>query len=149
MKKTILFCLTLLAIWPPRSQQWTTSGSNTVAVNGTIEARKVLVTQANPFPDYVFDSGYRLPSLEELNRYILSNHHLPEVPSADSIEKSGLDVGAGQVILLKKIEELTLYLIQQGKKVEVARQDNLRLAERLEKLKAENRIFRRKINDKK
>jgi len=120
-----------------------------VAVNGTIEARKVLVTQANPFPDYVFDSGYRLPSLEELNRYILSNHHLPEVPSADSIEKSGLDVGAGQVILLKKIEELTLYLIQQGKKVEVARQDNLRLAERLEKLKAENRIFRRKINDKK
>lgn len=94
-----------------------TPGSNALAVEGSIGARKVIVTLANPFPDYVFKPGYSLPSLNSLSRYIKANHHLPEMPSADSVEKKGLDLGSNQTLLLKKIEELTLYVLQQQKEL--------------------------------
>lgn len=96
----------------------TSPGSNRLAVEGTIGARKLIVTQVNPFPDYVFDKRYRLPSLESLQRYIEANHHLPEVPSADTVAKKGLDVGGIEVVLLKKIEELTLYVIELKKELD-------------------------------
>ena len=86
-------------------------------VNGDITTRKVKVTQAG-WPDYVFHKSYQLPTLEEVERYIKKHQHLPEVPSADNIAKDGLDLGDNQSILLKKIEELTLYVIEQNKKIE-------------------------------
>ena len=55
-------------------------GSNKLAVEGTIGARKVVVTTTNPFPDYVFNSTYRLTPLDSLAQYILLYHHLPEIP---------------------------------------------------------------------
>ena len=90
-------------------------GSNKLAVEGTIGARKVVVTTTNPFPDYVFNSTYRLTPLDSLAQYILLYHHLPEIPSADSVAKNGIDLGDNQEALLKKVEELTLYIIQQDK----------------------------------
>jgi hypothetical protein len=90
-----------------------TPGSNKLAVEGTIAARKVIVTATNPFPDYVFDPAYPLPSLDSVANYIRSNRHLSEIPSADSVAKSGLDLGGNQTALLRKIEELTLYAIAQ------------------------------------
>jgi hypothetical protein len=106
-------------------------GSNKLAVEGTIGARKVVVTQTAPFPDYVFDRGYRLPSLDSVGRYIEAHHHLSEMPSAESVARSGLDLGDNQTILLKKIEELTLYIIEQDKILK-AQESRLR---RLEQLK--------------
>jgi hypothetical protein len=55
--------------------------------------------------------------LDSLDRYIADNHHLPDVPSADSVTRSGVDLGDNQAQLLKKIEELTLYIIDQNKTI--------------------------------
>jgi len=87
-----------------------------LAVNGTIRTKKVKVTQLG-WPDYVFGNGYKLRSLKELEAFIVVNKHLPEVPSEKAVAKDGLDLGEMQAILLKKIEELTLYVISQDKKI--------------------------------
>ncbi|RXK86743.1 hypothetical protein [Filimonas effusa] len=87
-----------------------------LAVEGTIGARKMKVTQ-EAWADYVFDSSYQLPSLTNVETFIKENKHLPEVPSAAEVKKDGLDLGDNQAVLLKKIEELTLYIIQQNKEM--------------------------------
>jgi uncharacterized coiled-coil protein SlyX len=91
------------------------------AVNGTAIFNKVIVHQY-PWPDYVFDSTYRLTRLDSVAEFIRTNHHLAEVPSADSVAKAGIDIGANQATLLKKIEELTLYIIEQDKTLHETRQ---------------------------
>ena len=88
-----------------------------LAVKGNIYAHKIKVTLSG-WADYVFDESYRLRPLAEVEKFIALNHHLPEVPSAVQVEKDGLDLGGNQAILLQKIEELTLYLIEQNKKLE-------------------------------
>jgi hypothetical protein len=93
----------------------TNPGSSQLAVQGTIACNRVTVTQTSPFPDYVFDAGYRLPQLDSLSAFLKANHHLPDIPSADNVKKDGLDLGASQVVMLQKIEELTLYVIEQDK----------------------------------
>ncbi|MFY0592013.1 hypothetical protein [Roseivirga sp.] len=81
-------------------------------VNDEIEAKKVKVT-ATPgsVPDYVFKADYKLRSLPELESYIKTNSHLPNISSAKEVESKGQDVGEMQLRLLEKIEELTLYVI--------------------------------------
>lgn len=86
-------------------------------VEGAIRARKIKI-DADTWPDYVFEPGYNLLSLYEVEQYIKSHKHLPEIPSVDEISKNGLDVGDTQALLLKKIEELTLYLIEQNKRLD-------------------------------
>jgi hypothetical protein len=88
-----------------------------LAVNGNAIFNKVVV-KAFPWADYVFESNYRLRPLSEVEQYINLYHHLPEVPTAEEVEKNGVDVGDNQATLLKKIEELTLYVIEQNKKIE-------------------------------
>jgi hypothetical protein len=88
-----------------------------LVVDGNIQARKITVNQ-DTWADYVFDKNYKLPKLSELEKYILENKHLPEIPSTGQIQKQGLDLGSTQEALLKKIEELTLYMIEQNKKSE-------------------------------
>ncbi|WP_423149760.1 hypothetical protein [Rubrolithibacter danxiaensis] len=85
-----------------------------LAVNGRIRAKEIKVETAN-FPDYVFRNDYPLLSLSDLEKFIKANNHLPEVPSAAEAEKNGVDLGEMNKILLKKIEELTLHLIEQNK----------------------------------
>ena len=111
-------------------------GTNKLAVEGTIAARKVLVTVANPFPDYVFKAGYVLIPLDSVEEYIHANSHLPEMPSAASVEKNGLDLGSNQEALLKKIEELTLYIIQQNKQLRQQEEQLVRRDSQLQDLAA-------------
>lgn len=90
-----------------------------LSVNGNILAKKVKVSAASAdWPDYVFQQTYQLPPLQEVAEYIKQNNHLPGVPSAAEVKKEGLDLGDNQATLLKKIEELTLYTIEQNKKQE-------------------------------
>ncbi len=91
-----------------------------VDANGNLYARKVIVTLTNPFPDYVFESNYKLKTLAELSTYIQKNKHLPNVPSAEEIaaNKNQIDIGEMQVKLLEKVEELTLYILQQQKEID-------------------------------
>ena len=93
-----------------------TPGLYKLAVEGTRGASKIKITQT-AWADYVFDSSYQLPSLSHVETFIKENKHLPEVPSASEVKKDGLDLGDNQVVLLKKIEELTLYIIQQNKEI--------------------------------
>lgn len=83
-------------------------------VESGIRTRKVKVDQST-WADYVFEPGYHLPSLQEVEAFIQKHKHLPDVPSAATVEREGLDLGDNQAVLLKKIEELTLYLIEQDK----------------------------------
>jgi hypothetical protein len=95
----------------------TNTGTSKLAVEGTIAARRVKVTQAGTWPDFVFEPEYKLPLLSEVEAYVKANKHLPDVPSAAEVKKDGQDVGELNRILLQKIEELTLHLIEQEKKM--------------------------------
>lgn len=89
-----------------------------LAVNGEILAKKVKVSTAPAsWPDYVFKKEYRLPPLSEVETFINNNNHLPGVPSAQQIEADGHDLGEMNRILLQKMEEMTLYIIRQDKRM--------------------------------
>lgn len=88
--------------------------SHKLFVEGAIRCRKLKVDQ-DSWPDYVFDTSYAFRSLPELEQYISIHKHLPDVPSAQTIAAQGVDVGETQATLLRKIEELTLYVIEQNK----------------------------------
>ena len=81
----------------------------------TIEAKVLALLAA---PDYVFEEDYNLPSLEEVEAYIKANKHLPEIPSAAEFEANGIQLGKMSFDLLKKVEELTLYMIELKKENE-------------------------------
>ncbi len=89
-----------------------------LAVNGKIRAREIKV-EPDPatWPDYVFDEGYELTPLLLLEKYIKENKHLPEVPTAKEVGANGIELGEMNKLLLRKIEELTLLLIEQNKKL--------------------------------
>lgn len=91
-----------------------------LAVAGLIGANELkIVAPGTPFPDYVFSSDYQLKSIPELESYIDKNKHLPGIPSADEVKKNeGFEVGTLQTKMLEKIEELTLYIIEQNKRIE-------------------------------
>jgi hypothetical protein len=90
----------------------TTSPDSKLTVNGTIHSKEVKVDLSVPAPDYVFEKEYKLPSLEEIKNYIDENKHLPDVPSAKEMEANGVELGEMNMLLLKKVEEMTLYLIE-------------------------------------
>ena len=85
-----------------------------LAVNGQAIFTKVVVKPQTSWPDYVFGKDYVLPSLETVEQYIRVHNHLPGILSAAEIGRHGIDLGGQQTALLKKVEELTLYLIRQN-----------------------------------
>ena len=82
------------------------------------EKVQVDVSKANGWADYVFEPAYQLKSLSQVEQFIKANKHLPEVPSAEQVLKQGIDLGQMDATLLKKIEELTLYVIEQNKRLQ-------------------------------
>lgn len=86
-----------------------------LAVNGTAIFTKAKVKTAGTWPDYVFDQGYRLPDLKDLEQYLRTHHHLPDIPAQAQVQEDGIDLAEHAAALLKKVEELTLYAIQQNK----------------------------------
>jgi len=89
-----------------------------LAVQGKILSEEVEVQLVDDWPDYVFDDNYPLMSLNEVERSIKQNRHLPDVPSADEVQASGIALGEMQGLLLRKIEELTLYVIDLQKQLD-------------------------------
>ncbi len=94
----------------------TTTPTCELDVKGTIRAREVLV-DLNGGADFVFEEGYSLRPLNEVSDFIQANRHLPEIPPAADMVNNGLDMGEFQIKLLQKIEELTLYIIEQDKRI--------------------------------
>ncbi|MDN5215690.1 hypothetical protein QQ020_26670 [Fulvivirgaceae bacterium BMA12] len=87
-----------------------------LAVNGRIRAKEVKVETG--WSDFVFEDDYELPTLAEVEAFIKANKHLPEIPSAKEVEENGVELGKMDSKLLQKIEELTLYIIEQHKRIE-------------------------------
>lgn len=89
-----------------------------LAVNGAAIFTRVKVKAYSAWPDYVFSDNYSLPSLQSLEQFITTNKHLPEIPAEKEVQAEGQDLGEMNRLLLKKVEELTLYIIQLNKKVD-------------------------------
>lgn len=91
-----------------------TFSNNGLDVNGTIHAKEVKVDLTG-WSDFVFAPTFKLKPLTEVEQYIKTNGHLPEIPSATEVEQKGVNLGVMQAKLLQKVEELTLYTIEQNK----------------------------------
>ena len=99
----------------------TTSPVYKLDVAGTFRAREIIVNATGA--DFVFADDYRLRPLSEVEAFISENNHLPEIQSAQEMQENGVSMNELQIQLLQKIEELTLYLIQQEKVIQVLRQE--------------------------
>ena len=110
-----------IGVNPPQSKldvAGKSSFRDNMKVDAKIEAKEIKVT-LTPTADFVFDENYGLPKLKDVEKFIKENKHLPEIASAKVMEKEGVNVGEFQIKLLQKIEELTLYVIEQQKKIEI------------------------------
>jgi hypothetical protein len=92
-----------------------------LSVNGKIRAKEIKVESG--WADFVFKPGYQLPPLEQVEQFIKSNQHLPDIPSEEIIRKEGVSLGEINTKLLQKIEELTLYLIENSKQIRTLQSD--------------------------
>ena len=94
-----------------------------LAVNGVIGARDLRVEKSSmTWPDYVFEKDYALPPISELEHFIQEHKHLHDVPSAKEVNENGYSVNQLDVVLLKKVEELSLYIIQQQKEIDMLKE---------------------------
>lgn len=105
-----------------------------LTVKGTIHTQEVKVDLQVPGPDYVFNDDYKLITLAEIKDYIAKNRHLPEIQSAVQMEKEGLNLGDLNIKLLKKVEELTLYLIEKESQLVEQKKVNQSLQQQIDKL---------------
>lgn len=113
--------------------------NRTARFDGKIFAKEVEV-KANVWADYVFNDDYNLKSLEEVEKYIKEKRHLPNVPSAKEVSEKGINVAEMDSKLLEKIEELTLYSIEQNKRIQKLESENKSLqiqSEEFQQLKKE------------
>lgn len=92
----------------------TTNPQNKLDVNGTLHAKEVKIDMAG-WADFVFEKDYQLPTLDEVEQHIHEKGHLPNIPNTKEVTENGLSLGENQKLLLQKIEELTLYSIEQNK----------------------------------
>lgn len=98
-----------------------------LAVNGQMIAEEVRVLLNADWPDYVFADDYKLTELDDLERFIETNNHLPGIPSAKEVKENGIAVGEMNALLLEKIEELTLYMIELKKENDQIKQELAKL----------------------
>lgn len=96
----------------------TTNPDQKLTVKGKIHAEEVIIDLNVPLADYVFKPEYKLMPLGELEQFVKTNNHLPEIPSASEVKEEGMSLGEFQNKLLQKIEELTLYTIELKKEVD-------------------------------
>lgn len=89
---------------------------NALEVNGIVRSKEVLV-EITGWSDFVFEEDYKLMSLAEVEQFVKQHGHLPDVPSANEVEENGIGLGEMNALLLQKIEEMTLHLIEMEKRI--------------------------------
>ena len=117
-----------IGVWEKYDNSVTNTQGNKLMVNGGILCEKVKVIGDVPNSDHVFEPDYRLRSLSEVKSFVTEHKHLPEIPSAQEFQENGYSVGEMDDVLLRKVEELTLYVID--------------LQEQMNELKAENEALK-------
>lgn len=115
----------------------TVSPTHKLSVNGTVKAKRIVVSTSG-WSDFVLQDEYQLMPLSEVEKSIRQNNHLPGIPSEKEVLENGVDVGDMQTKLLQKIEELTLYMIEQDKQVQLQ-------GEALLKLQQENELLKQRL----
>lgn len=101
-----------IGVWGSYNNTVANTSGNKLMVNGGILCESVKVIGDVPNSDHVFEKSYTLRSIEEVKEYVWKNKHLPEIPSAQEFKENGYSVGQMDDVLLRKVEELTLYVIQ-------------------------------------
>ena len=119
----------------------TTSPNNTLDVNGTIRAKEVKVETG--WSDFVFEKDYNLRSLKQVESYIKENKHLPDIPSAKQVEEEGLSMTDMMKKQMQKIEELTLYVIEQNKQLSILKNENKNQSKEIAALEKELLILKK------
>ena len=101
----------------------TANPTSKLTVTGNINSREVNVT-VDAGADFVFENNYNLPSLENVEKFIRENKHLPQIASAEEMKKDGINLSEMNIKLLQKIEEMTLYIIEMKKEIETLKNKN-------------------------
>ena len=114
----------------------TTAPGNKLEVNGKIRAKEIRV-ETSGWPDFVFNKDYKLMPLGELDRYIKEKGHLPDIPNVEEVSTNGIELGDISGKLLKKIEELTLYIIEKDKEISKLIKANEEIKNELKKIQNE------------
>ncbi|MEQ6118630.1 hypothetical protein [Reichenbachiella sp. MALMAid0571] len=104
----------------------------TMAVGGDMVVNKIWVKKVGQWFDNVFEEDYELQSLEEVEDFVQENKHLPDIPSAQEVKAEGIDLAQMNALLLKKVEELTLYMIEIKKESDEQRELISKLIEKAE-----------------
>ena len=117
-----------------------------LAVDGHIRTREIRVDQ-DVWPDYVFKEGYDLPTLEEIQKHIDEKGHLPNVPSAKEVHANGVELGEMDRLLLEKIEELTLLLINEAKRIDKKDGQMEKLLDRIQKQNQRIQVLEKRISN--
>ena len=125
-----------VAIGTPLPVPYMLGVKGNVGIDGTLEADVISVVNVT-LPDYVFDKDYELRTLNDVEKYIHQNHHLPDVPSAKEVEENGMDITGMNNALLRKVEELMLYVIDQNKAIEELQKENVILKEKMNRILTE------------
>jgi hypothetical protein len=118
----------------------TTTGLYRLTVEGTTATRRLKVTQQATWADFVFHPDYQLPSLQEVETYINTNKHLSGIPTTEEVQKDGLDIGEMNKLLLQKVEELTLYMIEEHKQKQKMQEVIDELTKAMQELKDKSRV---------
>lgn len=104
----------------------TVNPTSKLDINGTVRAKEVKI-EATGWADFVFDKNYNLPSLADVEKYVNEKQHLPGIPSEKEVLENGVNVVDMQAKLLQKIEELTLYVIEQSKQIKELKEENIQM----------------------
>ena len=123
------------------------TGNHKLAVEGSIGAREIKV-EANGWSDFVFYDDYKLPTLKEVENHIKEKGHLKDIPSAKEVEKNGFFLGAMDAKLLQKIEELTLYTIDQQKEIEELKKQNSKIDKQQKEIEELKSLVQKLLKDK-
>lgn len=107
-----------------------------MAIDGKLITEEVKVQLSGEWADYVFLKDYQLPTLQEVEKHIQEKGHLINIPSAKEVETNGIELGEMNRLLLEKIEELTLYILEQKEELKIEKELDLKQEKQLKELKA-------------
>ncbi|MEH3112263.1 hypothetical protein [Pedobacter terrae] len=122
----------------------TTNPTDMLTVAGKIGAREIKVS-TNAGADFVFEPHYKLPELAELEKFVKTNKHLPEIPTAKQMIENGVNLGELNIKLLQKVEELTLHLIEKEKQLYDEKAINKKQQQQIDRVMKELLIIRKNI----
>ncbi len=115
--------------------------------NGTLAANQITVTTNGHTADFVFQEDYQLRELREVENFIKTNKHLPDIPSAAAMEEQGVNLAEMNKLLLLKIEELTLYAVQKEKEIQALKEKDKRQEEKVEEVRREESDARKELEE--